>query len=55
MMKTAMFSQFDSCLLQCILKLRAVQSNTLRPYLTCIRSTLEAALCIRNFPSQLVS
>lgn len=29
-------------------------SNTLRPYLTCIRSTLEAALCIRNFPSQLV-
>lgn len=33
----------------------ALQSNTLRPYLTCIRSTLEAALCIRNFPSQLVS
>ena len=31
-----------------------VQSNTLRPYLTCIRSTLEAALCLRNFPSQLV-
>ena len=30
------------------------QSNTLRPYLTCIRSTLEAALCLRNFPSQLV-
>ena len=30
------------------------QANTLRPYLTCIRSTLEAALCLRNFPSQTV-
>lgn len=31
-----------------------MQANTLRPYLTCIRSTLEAALCLRNFPSQTV-
>lgn len=29
-------------------------ANTLRPYLTCIRTTLQAALCIRNFPSQTV-
>lgn len=29
-------------------------SNTLRPYLNCIRSTLDAALCLRNFPSQVV-
>mmetsp|Transcript_8739 Transcript_8739/g.17538 ORF Transcript_8739/g.17538 Transcript_8739/m.17538 type:complete len:169 (-) Transcript_8739:110-616(-) len=29
-------------------------SNTLRPYLDCVRSTLEASLCIRNFPSQTV-
>ena len=29
-------------------------SNTLRPYLTAIRSTLEAALCLRSFPSQVV-
>jgi actin related protein 2/3 complex subunit 4 len=29
-------------------------ANTLRPYLDCIRVTLNAALCIRNFPSQVV-
>ena len=29
-------------------------SNTLRPYLNCIRSTLDAALCLRDFPSQTV-
>ena len=29
-------------------------SNTLRPYLNAIRSTLDAALCLRSFPSQLV-
>ncbi len=28
------------------------QSNTLAPYLSCVRSTLDAALCLRNFPSQ---
>lgn len=27
-------------------------SNTLRPYLNAIRSTLDAALCLRSFPSQ---
>ena len=32
----------------------AAMSNTLRPYLACIRTTLEAAMCLRNFPSQLV-
>lgn len=30
------------------------QANTLRPYLNAIRGTLDAALCIRNFPSQTV-
>ncbi len=30
------------------------QSNTVRPYLTCIRHTLNAACCLRNFPSQQV-
>lgn len=29
-------------------------SNTVRPYLTCIRHTLNAACCLRNFPSQQV-
>uniref|UniRef100_A0A7S1C620 Actin-related protein 2/3 complex subunit 4 n=1 Tax=Bicosoecida sp. CB-2014 TaxID=1486930 RepID=A0A7S1C620_9STRA len=29
-------------------------ANSLRPYLTCIRHTLDAALCLRNFPSQTV-
>lgn len=28
------------------------QANTLRPYLNSIQSTLKAALCLRNFPSQ---
>jgi hypothetical protein len=27
-------------------------ANTLRPYLDCIRHTLTAAMCLRNFPSQ---
>jgi len=27
-------------------------SNTLRPYLNCIRSTLTAAMCLQNFASQ---
>jgi ARP2/3 complex 20 kDa subunit (ARPC4) len=30
------------------------QANTLRPYLTAIRGTLDASLCLRNFPSQTV-
>ncbi|KAL7753569.1 Arp complex subunit [Sorochytrium milnesiophthora] len=29
-------------------------SNTLRPYLTAVRSTLTAALCLENFASQVV-
>mmetsp|Transcript_127401 Transcript_127401/g.309682 ORF Transcript_127401/g.309682 Transcript_127401/m.309682 type:complete len:171 (+) Transcript_127401:110-622(+) len=29
-------------------------ANALKPYLTCIRHTLDAALCLRNFPSQTV-
>jgi actin related protein 2/3 complex subunit 4 len=29
-------------------------SNTLRPYLNAIRVTLDAALCLRSFPSQIV-
>lgn len=28
------------------------QANTLRLYLTCIRNTLEAAMCLQNFPCQ---
>ncbi|THG03765.1 hypothetical protein TEA_003740 [Camellia sinensis var. sinensis] len=28
------------------------ESNTLRLYLTCIRNTLEAAMCLQNFPCQ---
>ena len=27
-------------------------ANTLKPYLDCIRHTLTAAMCLRNFPSQ---
>jgi hypothetical protein len=27
-------------------------ANTLAPYLNCIRKTLEATLCLRNFASQ---
>ena len=29
-------------------------ANTLKPYLDCIRHTLTASLCLRNFPSQVV-
>jgi actin related protein 2/3 complex subunit 4 len=29
-------------------------SNTLKPYLNCVRATLTAALCVDNFPSQIV-
>merc|ERR1712137_1281224 len=27
-------------------------ANTLRPYLNCVRSSLEAAMCLQNFASQ---
>ncbi|KAL4326510.1 hypothetical protein AHAS_Ahas13G0007300 [Arachis hypogaea] len=27
-------------------------ASTLRPYLTCIRNTLDAAMCLQNFPCQ---
>ncbi|KAJ3401939.1 Arp complex subunit, partial [Chytridiales sp. JEL 0842] len=30
------------------------ESNTLRPYLAAVRSTLTAALCLENFSSQVV-
>jgi actin related protein 2/3 complex, subunit 4 len=30
------------------------QANTLAPYLTAIRTSLDSALCLRNFPSQVV-
>ena len=29
-------------------------STTYKPYLNCVRTTLNAALCLRNFPSQIV-
>mmetsp|Transcript_18128 Transcript_18128/g.14669 ORF Transcript_18128/g.14669 Transcript_18128/m.14669 type:complete len:121 (-) Transcript_18128:131-493(-) len=29
-------------------------ANTLKPYLDCISHTLEASMCLRNFPSQVV-
>ena len=29
-------------------------SNTLAPYLRCVRATLDAALCLRNLPSQTI-
>ncbi|KAJ3382158.1 Actin- protein 2/3 complex subunit 4, partial [Chytriomyces hyalinus] len=29
-------------------------SNTLRPYLTAVRATLTAAMCLENFSSQIV-
>ena len=32
----------------------AAMANTLQPYVNCIRHTLDAALCLRNFPSQVV-
>ena len=31
-----------------------VQATTLRPYLNCIKATLQAAMCLRDFPSQVV-
>lgn len=31
-----------------------MQANTLAPYLTAIRHSLDSALCLRNFPSQVV-
>jgi len=31
-----------------------IMSNTLKPYLNCVRASLDAALCLRNFPSQTV-
>ncbi|KDO47849.1 hypothetical protein CISIN_1g0281362mg, partial [Citrus sinensis] len=31
---------------------RRNMSNTLRLYLACIRNTLDAALCLQNFPCQ---
>lgn len=31
---------------------RRRMASTLKPYLNCVRSTLDAALCLRNFPSQ---
>lgn len=30
------------------------QSNSLRPYLDAVRTTVDASLCLRNFPSQVV-
>ncbi|CAB4262979.1 unnamed protein product [Prunus armeniaca] len=32
--------------------LSQIYSNTLRLYLTCIRNTLDAAMCLQNFPCQ---
>ena len=32
----------------------ATAMDTLRPYMQCIEATLNAALCTRQFPSQLV-
>mmetsp|Transcript_27215 Transcript_27215/g.85664 ORF Transcript_27215/g.85664 Transcript_27215/m.85664 type:complete len:171 (-) Transcript_27215:1239-1751(-) len=29
-------------------------ANSLAPYLNCVRTTLDAGLCLRNFPSQMV-
>mmetsp|Transcript_91223 Transcript_91223/g.260555 ORF Transcript_91223/g.260555 Transcript_91223/m.260555 type:complete len:135 (-) Transcript_91223:678-1082(-) len=29
-------------------------ASTLKPYLACVRTTLNAGLCLRNFPSQTV-
>ncbi|CAI0542722.1 unnamed protein product [Linum tenue] len=29
-----------------------MQASSLRLYLTCIRNTLEAAMCLQNFPCQ---
>ena len=36
------------------LRLLRGMTTTLKPYLACIRATLDAALCLRNFPSQTV-
>lgn len=30
------------------------QANTLAPYLAAIRNSLDSALCLRNFPSQVI-
>lgn len=35
-------------------KLHHPQSNTLRPYLSCVRASLTAALTLENFGSQVV-
>ena len=31
-----------------------MQSATLKPYLNCVRETLNAAMCVQNFNSQVI-
>jgi hypothetical protein len=37
---------------RCAVCVMQAAGGTLESYLSCVRSTLEAALCLRNFPSQ---
>ncbi|KAF7837002.1 Actin-related protein 2/3 complex subunit 4 [Senna tora] len=41
---------FQQLILRSLVRIR--QASTLRLYLTCIRNTLEAAMCLQNFPCQ---
>jgi hypothetical protein len=40
------------CVLILCVSAARCQANTLAPYLNCIRKTLDASLCLRNFASQ---
>lgn len=40
--------------LMCYLPPTPLQTATLRPYLNAVRATLQAALCLENFSSQVV-
>lgn len=37
-----------------VLNFHPLQTATLRPYLNAVRATLQAALCLENFSSQVV-
>ena len=41
-------------LIQPLVLLVTLQTATLRPYLNAVRATLQAALCLENFSSQVV-
>lgn len=51
---TACFPHLPCCVFSWFVWFTDPQANTLAPYLTAIRHSLDSALCLRNFPSQVV-